>query len=241
MIYRLGHELTEQEHTQAASAKRFDVIFAGNYRFLMQNGLNHLTGANLEPVVVKIANPYQCTYNNLMARRTTSLILALFLSLIVLGGCSNPSSNTANSASDNHSDPANTDRAVEPGMEGAKDNADELATLIKIPYEPEDVVWKEFPAAAGAPRRVLAVFQFTPADAKKIVETASKVRPGTPTRLPTEKWFPKELVTETDVSGEEGIKATTYAADEFLIPPFTEGRLSRVDNTDFFVLEVFAK
>jgi len=128
-------------------------------------------------------------------------------------------------------------------MEGAKDNADELETLVKLPYEPEDLVWKEFPAAAdgSTARRLLAVFQFSVADAKKVVENASHVRPGSPVLLPTEKWFPKELITQTEVSGEEGIRATSYAADEFLNPPFNTGTLSRVDNTDFFVLEVFAK
>ncbi len=113
-----------------------------------------------------------------MALRSISIILSLFLLINTLGGCSRPSSNTGNSAANNHTDQANADRAVEPGMEGAKDNTDELATLIKIPYEPEDLVWKEFPAAAdgSSARRVLAVFQFTPADAKKVVENASQVR-----------------------------------------------------------------
>jgi len=178
-----------------------------------------------------------------MALRSISIILSLFLLINTLGGCSRPSSNTGNSAANNHTDQANADRAVEPGMEGAKDNTDELATLIKIPYEPEDLVWKEFPAAAdgSSARRVLAVFQFTPADAKKVVENASHVGPGSSVLLPSEKWFPKELVTQTEVSGEEGIRATSYAADEFLNAPFNTGTLSRVDNTDFFVLEVFAK
>jgi hypothetical protein len=178
-----------------------------------------------------------------MALRSISIILSLFLLINTLGGCSRPSSNTGNSAANNHTDQANANRAVEPGMDGARDNEDELATLVKLPYEPEDLVWKEFPATGdgNSVRRVLAVFQFTPADAKKVVENASNVRPGSPVRLPSEKWFPKELITQTEVSGEEGIKATSYAADEFLNAPFNTGTLSRVDNTDFFVLEVFAK
>lgn len=178
-----------------------------------------------------------------MAHRSIAIALSLFILINTLGGCARPSSNTTNSASNTQSAQANADRAVEPGMEGARDNADELATLVKLPYEPEDLVWKEFPAAADgvSARRVLAVFQFTPADAKKIVENASNVRPGSPVLLPTEKWFPKELITPAEVSGEEGIRATSYAADEFLNAPFNTGTLSRVDNTDFFVLEVFAK
>jgi len=176
-----------------------------------------------------------------MAHRSFLIVLSLCLLINTLGGCSKPTSNTGNS--NNQTDQANADRAVEPGMEGAKDNADELETLVKLPYEPEDLVWKEFPAAAdgSTARRVLAVFQFGVADAKKVVENASHVRPGSPVLLPTEKWFPKELITQTEVSGEEGIRATSYAADEFLNAPFNTGTLSRVDNTDFFVLEVFAK
>src|SRR5215211_1040066 len=147
-----------------------------------------------------------------MAHRSFLIVLSLCLLISTLGGCSKPTSNTNNS--NNQTDQANADRAVEPGMEGAKDNADELETLVKLPYEPEDLVWKEFPAAAdgSTARRLLAVFQFSVADAKKVVENASHVRPGSPVLLPTEKWFPKELITQTEVSGEEGIRATSYAA-----------------------------
>lgn len=179
-----------------------------------------------------------------MLYKQTSLILALIIGIQVMSGCSGPSGNANNAGPNTNADTANANRAIEPGLEGAKDNAEELATLIKMPFEPEDLVWKESNtgnAGEKQGRRLLAVFQFTPADAKKLIENGSKIRPGKPVTLSSEKWFPKELVTQNEISGDEGIRATSYAADDFFLPPYSEGTLSHVDNTDFFVLEVFAK
>lgn len=122
-------------------------------------------------------------------------------------------------------------------MEGAKDNAEELAALVKVPYTTEDLAWKEYNAPQG--RRLLAVFQLSEDDAKKLVETAAK--PGTPVVVQPEKWFPKELTTQNELTGETGVPATSYSADEFLQPPYNQGTLAHIDKTNFFVLEVFAK
>lgn len=159
-----------------------------------------------------------------------------------MSGCSTPPDPQANNANGAvAANEADANRAVEPGMEGAKDNAEELRGLVKLPYEPEDLVWKEFPASGDKGRRVLAVMQLTADDASKLVENASRLRPGTPARLSSENWFPKELVSQNELSAGEGIQATAYAADEFLQPPFNEGTISRVGESEFFVLELFAK
>lgn len=172
-----------------------------------------------------------------MLASRTFLILTL---VTFIGGCFGRPGGSGNSTANATNEQANSNRSVEPGMEGAKDNAEELGTLIRMPFEPEDLVWKEMPANAKG-KRLLAVFQFTPTDAKKLVENASKIRPGSALSLSTEKWFPKELVTQSEMSNDEGIPATSYAADEFLQPPYTEGTISQVNNSDFFVLEVFAR
>jgi hypothetical protein len=166
------------------------------------------------------------------------LILALIAAIQLLAACSGGAGTGANNAASN-AEQTNSNRAVEPGMEGAKDNAEELGTLVRMPYEPEDLAWKEYSDGKGG--RLLAVFQLTDEDSRKLIESASKFRPGSPVSLTSEKWFPKELVTQSEMSGGTGIQATSYAADEFLQPPYTAGTLSRVDNTNFFVLEVFAK
>lgn len=173
-----------------------------------------------------------------MLSNRTPLILALIVSIYLLGGCSGRQSPVANGAASD-ANQQNSNRAVEPGMEGAKDNAEELGTLVRVPYEPEDLAWKEYSTPQG--RRLLAVFQLTDEDARKLMDAASKVRQGSAVSITSEKWFPKELVTQNEMSGDSGIQATSYAADEFLQPPFSEGSVSRVDNTNFFVLEAFAK
>lgn len=185
-----------------------------------------------------IANPRSSFYNIRMPFSRVSLSLALIVAVYVIGGCSGTSRPTSNNSASGV-DTQNSNRAVEPGMEGAKDNSEELAALVKMPYEPEDLAWKEYPAQPG--RRLLAVFQLTDDDTRKLVEAASRVRPGSPLSVTSEKWFPKELVTQSEMSGDAGIQAISYAADEFLQPPFTEGTVARVEGTNFFVLEAFAR
>ncbi len=171
-----------------------------------------------------------------MSGKSIFFLLALIAAQILIG-CGGSTQNGPNSNAVNQ--PANA-AAAEPEKDGVKYNVEELGSLVKMPFEPEDLAWKEFNTNQQN-RRLLAVFQLTPADAKKMLESASKIRPGKPVVLTTEKWFPTELVTQSEMSNDEGIQAMSYAADEFLQPPYNEGTLSRVDNTDFFVLELFAK
>lgn len=163
------------------------------------------------------------------------LLLFLFSYIGVFSGCSGPA---ANSASNN----ANAGTALaQTGKEGVSDNPQELAALITFTLEPDDLAWKEFPAKDGQRKRVLAVFQFGPEETRKLVERVAKIRPAKQVSLTIEKWFPTELTTQSEMNSDEGIPAVSYAADEFYLEPFTEGTLSRVDNTDFFVLELFAR
>ena len=127
-------------------------------------------------------------YNTKMLFHRTVLILALFVLMQIAAGCAREAAPKANNAATNAT---NSNRAIEPGMEGAKDNADELRTLIKLPYDPEDLVWKDFAAESGQSRRLLAVIQLTPDETRKLIDSASKIGPGKPASIPSEKWFPK--------------------------------------------------
>ena len=164
----------------------------------------------------------------------TAIILALFLSIQMLGACSGGSSN-ANSAN-TAAAPANK---PDPVAEGVKDNAEELGGLVKLPFEPEEVTWKEI--ASGDSRKLLAVIRFTPEDSKKVIERASKIKPGVSVSIPSERWFPAELVSQSEMSGDDQISATAYPADEFYQAPYSEGRLSRFQESDFFILELTPK
>jgi hypothetical protein len=163
----------------------------------------------------------------------TAIILALFLSFQMLGACGGSGGNT-NTANTNTST-----NNTEPAVEAVKDNADELATLVRLPFQPEEVTWKE--TTSGNNRKLLAVIRFTPEDSKKVVEHAAKLKTGETVSIPSERWFPAELVTQSELNGDDNITATAYTATEFYQAPFSEGRLMHVQNTDFFVLELTAK
>jgi len=118
-----------------------------------------------------------------------------------------------------------------------KTNAEELGVLVNIPFEAEDIVWKEEPGT----KALVAVLRFAPADSAKVVAEAEKVRPPANVTLQSETWYPDELVAQSDTSGDDTLKGLSYAADMFLLPPYNEGRLVRVEGTDYFVLEVSIK
>ncbi len=164
----------------------------------------------------------------------TAFILALILFIQMLAACGGAAGNddtgNKNAASANKSDPI---------AEGVKDSAEELGELVKLPFEPEEVTWKEI--ASGNNKKLLAVIRFTPEDSKKVVEHAAKLKAGEPVSIPSERWFPAELVSQGELRGDDQITATAYPADEFFMPLYSEGRLSRVQNTDFFILELTAK
>lgn len=168
----------------------------------------------------------------------TAIILALIFSTQMLGACSGCGINTANKANTANSNTSAVNNS-DATTEGVKDNAEELATLAKLPFEPEEVTWKEI--TAGNNRKLLAVIRFTPEDSKKIVENATKIKAGEPVSVPSERWFPAELVSQAEMSGDDQITATAYPADEFYQAPYSQGRLSRFQQSDFFILELIAK
>lgn len=119
----------------------------------------------------------------------------------------------------------------------ARTNLEELGVIVNIPYTAEDVVWKE---VAGN-KKLIAVLRFSPADSAKLVSDISTIRPATPTTISSETWFPPELIAQGEMSGEDSLKGMSYAANSFLQPPYTDGSITRVDGTDYFVLDVTAK
>lgn len=128
----------------------------------------------------------------------------------------------------------------------AKDDAEELGKHIKIPYETEEALWKiedkaKIPNAnhgETAPK-LIAVLKFKSADAQKIVEQAANYKPPTETSVSVENWFPPELIAKSQESGDETIKGTVYAPNDFAQSPYEHGSLTRIAETDYFVLELF--
>ena len=164
----------------------------------------------------------------------TAVILALTLAVLMLVGCGNGTGN-ANTANTNTSAANNNDTA----SAGVRDNVDELVGLVKLPIGPEEATWKE--TTADNTKKLVAVLRFTPENSKKMVEQASKSKPGETVSISTETWFPPELVAQSDMNPDDNITATAYPASDLAQPPYTEGRIARVENTDFFILEMTGK
>lgn len=159
----------------------------------------------------------------------TGIILALFATLATAPGCGGAAnSNTAKS-----NRPA---AAIEPPEDPhvPKTNLEELRILINVPYEAEDVVWKE----DAAHTKLIAVLRFLPADAAKAVAEAEKFGAPQAGVVSPESWFPDELTAQSEMSGDSALKGSVYPANGFLQEPYKTGKLTRIEGTDFFVLEV---
>ena len=137
--------------------------------------------------------------------------------------------NTANSQIATPSGPSTIVNANAAGS-----NVEELGVIVNVPYAAEDVVWKQSPDK----KKVLAVLRFSDADSNKLVAEAQLLGPPSAVAIPSESWFPEELVAQSDVSGDSALKGTAYPANQFFLEPFTKGRITRVNETDYFVLEL---
>jgi len=157
------------------------------------------------------------------------VILAFFSAAALLSACGGMANSNAAS-----NGPAN---AANDAANAAKTNVEELGLLINMPYEAEEVVWKEY----AQHKKVIAVLRFSPDDSKKFVAEAEKIKAPQKVTLSTQTWFPPELIAQGDMGGEDSVNGLAYSADVFFQPPFTEGRITRVEDSDYFVLEVSAK
>ena len=160
-----------------------------------------------------------------MTTRSVFLIIALSGVSIATASCSGGPANIANNG---------TNASTSPSVARVNDNIEELGLLIKLPYSPEEAVWKETPGS-GSSHKILAVLKFTPEDTRQLVAGAGAGRAVSAT---VEEWFPPELVAQSDTSGDNALQGTQYDASAFASEGFANGRLVYVNETDFFVLEM---
>lgn len=119
----------------------------------------------------------------------------------------------------------------------ANTNVEELGMLINFQLESDDLAWKR----DEKKNLLTAVFRLSPEDSKKLTDQLTPRSPGAPKEVTVEEWFPAELVAQGESSGGSSVQATAYPADDFYQAPFTAGTISRVDGTDFFVIELSSK
>jgi len=170
----------------------------------------------------------------------------IFIALMIaalLTAC--PSKDGANSNSANR----NANSANSANANSLKDDVDEFELTVKLPFHPQEVVWREENQAmtgddrvpAPTDKKLTAVILFLKADAEQVVEQAKKYKAGAPETINTENWFPSELIAQSQTSGDETLKGTSYPAKDFFNPPYSDGKLTRIEGTDYFVLELYAK
>ena len=165
---------------------------------------------------------------------TTLLTISLVLTTQFLLSCS---SSVDNSAPANAASVTNT---ASNAANSANDNVEELGMLATLPLEPEEASWKETNAPDGK-RKLTAVIRYSGENAAKIAAQAGQHRAAVPVELSTEEWYPSELISQSELSGDTMLKGQSYAADDFYREPYNDGKLTRVENTDVFILELTAR
>ena len=171
----------------------------------------------------------RCAYYYKMKTRNAAASLAPFLFLVIFTSCGSQSNtNTqANSAANSNASNSTT----------AKTNVEELGMLINVPYESEEAFWKD----DAAHKKLVAVLRFPQPEANRLIADAEKVRPAQQTTIPSEPWFPPELIAQGDLSGDDTLNGKSYAANAFFQDPYNDGRITRIEDTDYFVLELSSK
>ncbi|MBS1770472.1 MAG: hypothetical protein JSS77_12475 [Acidobacteria bacterium] len=133
---------------------------------------------------------------------------------------------------DNSNRTQNSNVNVNADANSANSNLEELRLLINVPYETEDLAWKK----EDGSEKIVAVLRFAPEDADKIAAesgpAAGKVS------LSPESWYPSELTAQSETSGDNGLEGTAYDPKLFVLAPYTQGRLVRIDGTNYFLLEL---
>lgn len=192
----------------------------------------------------KIAIANLCIYNYWMRIFETVFILTLFLAAQILTGCSSTTGNQggANPASNVDS------RSAAENSNTAKDSIEELGTIVTLPIKPEEAAWREdatdkqYGNASTGGKKLTAVLRFTPQDADKLAaERPEYAKPPLTATINPDKWFPSELIAQSDLSGDDTLKGSSYSAKDFYLAPYTEGRLIRIENTDYFILELYSR
>jgi hypothetical protein len=170
------------------------------------------------------------------------LIFAVLLGCII-AGCN--AEDAANNTSANQTQAVNNNTEVVP-----QDDIEELGRLVKLEFTPEDVTWREQNREAKSPentantakptekKAIVAVLKFSPEDAEKITIQAEQHQSPAAAEIDAEDWFPAELIAKSHLAGDETLRGTSYSANDFVQTPYTEGKITRINNTNYFILEL---
>ncbi|MBA3770358.1 MAG: hypothetical protein H0X08_07670 [Blastocatellia bacterium] len=165
----------------------------------------------------------------MVTSRSSSILVGLICISIWLIGCGDSANRNAPIG--------NPELGSDRQAGNARTNAEELRVFINIPQETEDIVWREFPAE----EKLVAVMRLSKEDASEVAGVAGRTGGANKVSVQVENWFPDELVAQADMSGDGTVPADSYPATGFLLEPYTNGTIARIANTDYFIIEAFAR
>ncbi len=186
------------------------------------------------PIAIRFRN----FYNGEMPLSKHKLIFVFLSAILMLNACSGNETANVNSAAPK----INLNKtAIVP-----LDNVEELGKVVRLPYAPEEVTFYEFDLNADAnsrlsvpnARRLVAVLQFSAENANLLAADVSQNSAPAPLDVDAENWFPPELVAKSQETGDGNLKGVSFPATNFLQPPYLNGRLTRINDTNYFVLEL---
>lgn len=174
----------------------------------------------------------------MVSARIRSLLLIYTVSLFSYS-CAGVRQNADNSAVN-----AANANAARTSETKANDNAEELGLLLKLPAEPDDVVWRDEMVPTGerkTERRVTAILFYEEKEVvEKILADASKHGEPQAVSIDVADWYPEELKAQSEFNQDAKLSGKAYPANEFFLEPLLRGRLIRVDGTEHMILELFA-
>lgn len=150
----------------------------------------------------------------------------LFL-LLTFSACTAPESNS--------NQIVNKPGNVNKNSDTTKDDPEDFARIVKLPFNPEEVSWRE-----SSDKKIIAVLKFSAADAQSLVAQIEKQKPAQNAVLNAENWFPPELIAKSQQAGDETLKGKEYSASDFFLAPYMSGKITRIDETNYFILELSA-
>jgi hypothetical protein len=154
-------------------------------------------------------------------------VLVLILSMLLgFTACTDENEGNANSKPNA--------KVVAPKQIGEiNDDIDDLAEVIKFPVLPEDVTWQQLEVQGG--KKIVAVIRFKPEDLTLILAESPA---GEKVEIAPERWFPQELTAQSDVAGDQVLHGTVYATNVFYKDSFKQGRVIKLDGSDYFIVEL---
>ena len=156
------------------------------------------------------------------------VFFASIASIFLFSACGTSNENSNQNANSNKSQ-----NIANANVDATKDDLEDFAKIAKLPFKPEEVSWRE-----TSDKKLIAVLKFSATDAQSLITNIEKQKPVQNAELNAENWFPPELVAKSQQSGDELLKGKVYSAQDFFLAPYNNGKITRIDDTNYLILEL---